>query len=192
MESEEKLLKLIGVELTQDNRDEVMAYLQKLKNYKVENLKKDVVNIKDDLNNLDFQTQEIAFSNYQAFIKTTESSRQVLKGWNEATHNVETLIEKIPQFSSNCDDFVKKSYEINSSLSSVNLTLKKHVELLEILELPQLMELSIREEKYGHALELASYVQKLNSKLNNVPIVNVSQLISLTLIICSTFQNVPN
>lgn len=175
MESEEKLLKLIGVEVTADNRDEVMSYLQKLKNYKVENLKKDIVNIKDDLNNLDLQTQEIAFSNYQAFIKTTESSRQVLKGWNEATHNVESLIDKVPDFQSKCDNFVKKSYEINSSLGAVNLTLNKHVELLEILELPQLMEMSIREEKYGHALELASYVQKLSTKLNNVPIVNVSR-----------------
>ena len=107
MESEEKLLKIIGVELTQDNRDEVIAYLQKLKTYKVENLKKDVINIKDDLNNLDFQTQEIAFSNYQAFIKTTESSRQVLKGWNETTHNVESRMEKILNRRSNRDDFLK-------------------------------------------------------------------------------------
>lgn len=52
--------------------------------------------------------------------------------------------------------------------------MKKHIELLEILELPQLMESSIRDEKYEDALELASYVQKLGAKFENVPVVNVN------------------
>lgn len=62
--------------------------------------------------------------------------------------------------------------EINTASRLNSLTMKKHVELLEILELPQLMESSIREEKYDDALELAAYVQKLRIKLGNIPIYN--------------------
>lgn len=102
MESEDKILKLINYEATPETKAEAVSYLNKLRNYKKETLKKDVVNIKDDLNNLDLQSQEIAFSNYPAFIKTAESSRQVLKGWNETTKNVESLIEKLPDFSQKC------------------------------------------------------------------------------------------
>lgn len=72
------------------------------------------------------------------------------------------------------DEFVKITLEINSASRLNSLTMKKQVELLEILELPQLMESSIKEEKYEDALELASYVQKLGSKFENVPVVNVS------------------
>ena len=174
MEAEDKILKLINFESSAVDRNEAVNYLQKLRGYKVENLRKDTVNIKDDLNNLDIQSQDIAYSNYQSFIKTAESSRQVLKGWNETTKNVENLIEKVPVFTENCDSFVKTAYDLNTSSRLNALTMKKHVELLEILELPQLMELSIREEKYADALELASYVDKLSSKFDNVPIVNVS------------------
>lgn len=177
MESEDKILKLINFESSTVERNEAINYLQKLRGYKVENLRKDTVNLKDDLNNLDVQSQEIAYSNYQSFIKTAESSRQVLKGWNETTKNVENLIEKVPVFTDNCDNFVKTAYDLNTSSRLNALTMKKHVELLEILELPQLMELSIREEKYADALELASYVEKLSSKFDNVPIVNVSFLL---------------
>lgn len=69
---------------------------------------------------------------------------------------------------------MKTTLEINSASRLNSLTMKKHVELLEILELPQLMESSIREEKYEDALELAAYVQKLGSKFDNVPVINVS------------------
>lgn len=166
-------MKLISYDAPQESRSEAINYLRKLRSYKKENLKKDSVNLLDDLNNLDLQTQEIAFSNYPAFIKTAESSRQVLKGWNETTKNVESLIDKLPKFSEKCDTFVKTTLEIQSSSRLNSLTMKRHLELLEILELPQLMESSIREEKYEDALELASYVQKLGEKFEKVPVVNV-------------------
>lgn len=174
MDSEDRILKLINYDSSMESRPEAVAYLQKLRSYKKENLRKDSVNLKDDLNNIDLQTQEIAFSNYSAFIKTAESSRQVLKGWNETTKICQSLIETLPAFSQNCDTFVKTTLEIQSSSRLNSLTMKRHVDLLEILELPQLMESSIRDEKYEDALELASYVQKLGTKFENVPVVNVS------------------
>lgn len=174
MESEEKLLKLINFEASTSDKSEAINYLQKLRGYKVENLKKDTVNLKDDLKNLDVQTQEIAFLNYQSFIKCAESSRSVLNGWNETTKNIENLIQNIPTFTENCDNFVEQSYQLSTSNRLNNLTMKKHIELLEILELPQLMQSSIRDQKYESALELATYVEKLSTKFDNVPIVNVS------------------
>lgn len=173
MDSKERILKLISYD-TIEGRPEAVSYIQKLKNYKKENLRKDLVNFKDDLNNIDLHTQEITFSNYSAFIKTTESSRQVLKGWNETTKVCQSLIETLPDFSQNCDNFVKTTLEIQSSSRLNSLTMKRHVDLLEILELPQLMEASIQNEKYEDALEMASYVQKLGMKFDNVPVVNVS------------------
>lgn len=104
--AEDKILKLINYEVSSETRAEAARYLQKLRTYKKETLRKDAVNLKDDLSNLDLQTQEIAFSNYPAFIKTAESSRQVLKGWNEATKTLESLIDnELPEFSQKCKYF---------------------------------------------------------------------------------------
>lgn len=177
MNSEEKILKLIGFEQQEGSQDEAVKfnYLHKLRGLKVDLLKREAVNLKDNLDNIDLKTQEIAFANYPAFIKTAESSRHVLKGWNEATKNVEGLIENLPKFSQKCDHFVGSTLEIQSAARLNSVTMKKHVDLLEILELPQLMELSIRGEKYEDALELAAYVQKMGTNFENVAIVNVSR-----------------
>lgn len=173
MNPEEKILKLIGYDCC--TNDEAIAYLQSLRNKKIETLKKEKSNLKDNVNNIDFKTQEIAFCNYPAFIKTSESSRAVLKGWNEATKTVETLIGKGPAFLDKCDEFSPLK-----TLSAMRLnmtTMKKHVVLLEIMELPQLMTSLLephREERYEDALELASYVAKMGVNFENTPTVNVS------------------
>lgn len=174
MDPEDKILKLINYEATAESKAEAVRYLQKLRSYKMDHLKKDEINLKDALNNLEADTQQIAFANYPAFIKTAESSREVLNGWSGTTKNVESLIDKVPVFSKSCDEFLKTTLELSQASRVNTLTMKKHIELLEILELPQLMESSIREEKYEDALELAGYVQRLGAKFDNVPVVNVS------------------
>lgn len=176
--SDEKIFKLIGIDVTSVDKVEATNYLQKLRSYKKENLVKETNNLKDDLNNLELEQQEITFTNYPAFIQTAESSRQVLKGWNETTKNVNKIIDKIPQFNNvDCNSFIKSSFEMTNAARLNSITMKRQLELLEILELPQLMEKSISEEHYEDALELAAYVQKIGSKFENIPLVNVSDII---------------
>lgn len=174
MSSEDKILKLIGIESSSEPKAEVLDYLQKLRAYKIDTLKKDAAHLKDQAINLEQDTIQLAYGNYAAFIQTAESSRGVLKGWNETTKNVEGLTDVLPKFSQKCDEFVKSTLDIQSASRLNSLTMKKHVELLEILELPQLMESSIQDQKYEDALELASYVQKLGAKFDNISVVNVS------------------
>lgn len=85
-------------------------------------------------------------------------------------------MEKLPNLSSKCEQFIKTSSEINASRRLNTLTLRRNAELLEILELPQLMDTCIYQGKYEEALELAAHVQRLGSKHNHIPIINVSFL----------------
>jgi hypothetical protein len=81
---------------------------------------------------------------------------------------------KLPEFAQRCQDFSKASSDINTHRRLNSLTLTRNAQLLEILELPQLMDTCIRNGNYEEALELAAYVRRLGKKHGQIPIIAVS------------------
>lgn len=55
-----------------------------------------------------------------------------------------------------------------------SLALSKHTQLLEILEIPQLMETCVRNGYYEEALELYAHVHKVGKKYGDIHILKVS------------------
>lgn len=172
----EKVLKLVFPDnyeelLNNESTSEVIDYMFKLGSYKVDQLKKEKTRLQDESKQNIEQTQELAVNNYQTFIRTAECSREIFKKFSEAEERVEGLNRKLPEFSATCQRFLDSSGSINSARRLNSLTLTRNAELLEILELPQLMETCIREGKYEEALELAAYVQRVSSKHGNIPVI---------------------
>ncbi|CAD7079139.1 unnamed protein product [Hermetia illucens] len=171
----ERVLKLIfpkGVPESLENRPELFSYLEKLGTYKVEQLKKEESRLEEENKSIIEQTQDLAISNYKTFIQTSECSRQIFNEFQRTETRVDALIEKLPEFSQKCEKFLNETSEINAKRRLNSITLKRNAQLLEILELPQLMERCIREGRYEEALELAAYVQKLGQKHGEIPVIN--------------------
>lgn len=120
------------------------------------------------------QTQDLAITNYKAFIQTSECSRKIVNEFQQMEGQLDHLIEKLPDLSARCESFIKTSRELNTSRRLNSLTLRRNAQLLEILELPQLMDTCIYQGKYEEALELAAQVQRMGQKHGSIPVINVS------------------
>lgn len=118
-------------------------------------------------------TQDLAISNYKTFIQTSENAKRIYKEFKETEGQLSHLINDLPSLNQKCEHFIQTSSEIASSRRLNSLTLKRNVQLMEILELPQLMDSCIYQEKYEEALELASNVRRMGVKHNNISVINV-------------------
>uniref|UniRef100_A0A336K8C4 Conserved oligomeric Golgi complex subunit 8 n=1 Tax=Culicoides sonorensis TaxID=179676 RepID=A0A336K8C4_CULSO len=166
----DRVLKLIFPNDKSPDTSEAHEYVQKLCSMPLTKLKKEEVSLTQGTSQIISQTEDIAISNYKTFIKAAECSRDIHKGFQDTSAKLDKLLEKLPQFQEKCDNFVNISKKIAESRRINGLTLKNNTELLEILELPQLMNNCIREEKYEEALELSGYV--LGMKCSGIPIIS--------------------
>lgn len=170
----ENVIKVIFPDGVSDNwkdNPDFSLYLAKLGSFGVEQLSKEPDRLNEEKAAVLEQTQDLAFTNYKTFIQTAECSREIFKQFNNTEQRLDSLVKKLPEFAQKCQDFSKASSDINTHRRLNSLTLTRNAQLLEILELPQLMDTCIRNGNYEEALELAAYVRRLGKKHGQIPIV---------------------
>lgn len=151
---------------------EFLQYLSELSSYGVQKLSLEPDNLAEEKNEILQATQNLAFQHYKTFIQTAECSRDIFKDFQIVEKHVEDLLDKLPQFSEECNGVMQKAQDINASRRMNNLTLQRHTQLLEILEMPQLMDTCVRNGYYEEALELAAHVKRLEKKHGTISIID--------------------
>ncbi|XP_031834230.1 conserved oligomeric Golgi complex subunit 8 isoform X2 [Nomia melanderi] len=126
----------------------------------------------DEKNSVLHTTQDLVFTNYKTFVQTAESSREIFKQFNQTESWLDGLVQKIPKFVEKCQLFCDASKDINAHRRVNSLTLTRNAELLEVLEMPQLMESCLRSNQYNEALELSQYARQLGTKHGDIPIIS--------------------
>ncbi|XP_053555396.1 conserved oligomeric Golgi complex subunit 8 isoform X1 [Bombina bombina] len=147
------------------------CYLLELSSYGVEKLRREPDRLSEERAQILQQTRELAFSNYKTFIRTAECTELIYRDFGQVETSVSLLLGKLPGFQESCRGFIKQAEEISSSRRMNTLTLNRHTEILEILEIPQLMDTCVRNGYYEEALELATYVKRLEKKHSTIPVI---------------------
>jgi len=173
-QDQEELVALIFGDNPPENwkdNPEFAIYLSELGSYNVDRISSEPERVAGELHQLQQQTRDLAASNYKTFIQTSNCSKEIFKEFANTEDHLEKLIDKLPDFTEKCSHFQSVAGDISRHRRLTSLTLAKHTSLLEVLELPQLMETVVRNQHYEEALQLHSYVTKLCKKQPQVKII---------------------
>ncbi|XP_055993237.1 conserved oligomeric Golgi complex subunit 8 isoform X2 [Sorex fumeus] len=152
-------------------KPDVGRYLRELSGSGLERLRREPERLAEERAQLLQQTRDLAFANYKTFIRGAECTERIHRLFGDVEASLGHLLDRLPSFQQSCRNFVREAEEISSSRRMNTLTLNRHMEILEILEIPQLMDTCVRNSYYEEALELAAYVHRLERKYSSIPVI---------------------
>ncbi|KAK6119576.1 hypothetical protein DH2020_046678 [Rehmannia glutinosa] len=115
--------------------------------------------------------QEVAVGNYRAFIAAADALLEIREEVSSIDKHLESLIAEIPKLTSGCTDFVDSAKHILEKRKMNQTLLANHSTLLDLLEIPQLMDTCVRNGNYDEALDLEAFVAKLTTMHPKIPVI---------------------
>ena len=102
--------------------------------------------------------------------QNAESVRRLRSEFDGVHGRLDQLAEALPVLEARCRTFLDAITRIGEARKANSLVLQYHPQLLELLELPQLMETCVRNGYFEEALELEAHVAQLRYALDDSPI----------------------
>ncbi|KAF6157243.1 hypothetical protein GIB67_041704 [Kingdonia uniflora] len=146
-------------------------YVSELLSFTLDRLHKEPELLRVDAERIRRQMQEVAVGNYRAFIAAADALMSIREQVVSVDKHLESMITEIPKLTSGCTEFIDSAHQIMEK-RKLNLTLlANHSTLLDLLEIPQLMDTCIRNGNYDEALDLEAFVGKLSRMHPKLPII---------------------
>lgn len=115
--------------------------------------------------------QEVAVANYRAFISAADALVAIREEVSSIDKHLESMIAEIPKLTSGCNEFLDSAEHILDKRKMNQTLLANHSTLLDLLEIPQLMDTCVRNGNYDEALDLEAFVCKLSAMHPKLPVI---------------------
>lgn len=146
-------------------------YVSELLSFTLDRLHKEPELLRVDAERIRRQMQEVAVGNYRAFISAADALFAIREEVSSIDQHLESLITEIPKLTSGCTEFIDSAEQILEKRKMNQTLLANHSTLLDLLEIPQLMDTCVRNGNYDEALDLEAFVYKLSTMHPKLPVI---------------------
>ncbi|GLJ36703.1 hypothetical protein SUGI_0738640 [Cryptomeria japonica] len=146
-------------------------YVSELLSYTLDRLHKEPELLRVDAERLKRQMQEVAVGHYRAFITAADALQSVGEEVSSIDKHLQSLISEAPKLSNGCNEFMDSAQQILEKRRLNHTLLANHNALLDLLEIPQLMDTCVRNGNYDEALDLEGFVSKLATMHPKLPVI---------------------
>lgn len=158
------------------------AYLREITSFSMSRLEKEPRLLQDRASQLQADAEDLAVEHYRGFVESASSVRDARESLGSMDGRLDALLGQLPSFAKRCSSFAQAAQRLRQAQRLNQLMLDNESQLLEILEMPQLMERCARCELYEAALDLEAYARTLLQRHRDVPVVRgIADEMALTL-----------
>jgi len=140
------------------------TYLDRLVSLGLDDLVQEPSVISNERSGVDLELVNLCYREYPTFTSVHQCSAAIGAAFDDFDNSLDKLIESIPALEGECRQFGKGTSELQNARKRAVLLKEHEDKLLDVLEIPQLMETCVRNGYYQEALELSSHISSLREK----------------------------
>ena len=137
------------------------AYLDRASVFSLARLREEPGRLESELGRLRQEMEIMSVRNYSAHIDNHRCLHAGMKGLNAMVSTLSGFQDVVLGVNDEGKQFLERAPHIVAEHKRYRSTLEQYAHLLELLEIPQLMDACVKRQAYDNALRLATFVQKL-------------------------------
>ncbi|KZO96472.1 Dor1-domain-containing protein, partial [Calocera viscosa TUFC12733] len=108
---------------------------------------------------------------YRTFLSVHTTTTSLSSSLDSLSSSLTSLLDALPALDSQCRAFADQTKSLQASRQRANLVLEQSDKLLDILEIPQLLDTCVRNGHYQEALDLSAHATSLLKRFPSVQVV---------------------
>ena len=117
------------------------------------------------------QLTHLCTAEYSTFLSLQSTSSTLSQCLDSFSSSLESLLVSIPTLESETYSFATSTKSIQAQRRKAGLVLEQHDKLLDVLQIPQLIDTCVRNGYYSEAMDLSSHSASLLARFSTVPII---------------------
>jgi len=137
------------------------SYLKSLLAFGVDRLTKEIDILKVEEDKIKPKFTKAFLDNCEGVLNATKNLDVISTKLGEATSSLEKFEKDIPKLFDTCNGFLESCSTVMEDVMDVKLLAAHQSEITDLLDIPQLLDTSVRNGMYDEAMELMSYISRL-------------------------------
>ncbi|EFJ52509.1 component of oligomeric golgi complex 8 [Volvox carteri f. nagariensis] len=129
--------------------------------------------LKAEKEQLERNLQTTAVSQYTAFLDAANCLTSVSNELSAVCEHLDSLLQATPELATACESFASNSAAVQEQFAHNKQLAISQSTIMELLEVPQLMDTCVRNGVYDEALDLQSFISRVGLLHPDVPVVKL-------------------
>lgn len=146
-------------------------YLHHITSLSLSELQAEPGRLQEEAAEIEGELTNLCFREHRTFIEVHRCADDVQHAFEEFGDSLDRLLDAVPPLEKECEAFAVSTRGIQQDRRKATLVLEHQDKLLDLLEIPQLVDTCVRNGYYQEAMELSAHANSLVKRYGDVPIV---------------------
>ncbi|CAE6415383.1 unnamed protein product [Rhizoctonia solani] len=147
------------------------SYLKHLSALELNSIRLEPSALASESSQLRSELTNLCHDQHSTFLTVHSTTRDLNQSFGSLDESLGNLLTALPDLESQCRAFAASTREIQQSRSRAALVLEQHDKLLDVLTIPQLIDMCSRNGHYAEALDLAAHANTLASRFPDIRVI---------------------